>query len=135
LFILCITSIYVIYELVTSNKKCDDIGSSLHECLVGDTKSYVGLFDNGCIDVWHVKHMLLWFLIGMLSPNYIELVFYASVFYEISEHILFKYVCNKEALFCGRIEDIIINVTCYYLGSYVRNKQNEKQKIIENVIL
>lgn len=126
LFILCATSIYVIYGLVVAKAKCDDKGVSCDECLIGPTKSYAGMFDNGCLDVWHVKHMLLWFLIGMLSPNYILLVFYASVTYEISEHVVFKYMCGKEAMFCGRYEDILINVFFYYAGSYVRNKRNEK---------
>lgn len=122
LFILCITAIYIIYGSLTKTK-CDDKGDSSNECLIGPTKSYVGIFDNGCLDVWHVKHMLLWFLIGMLSPNHILLVFYASVAFEISEHMGFKYICGKEPMFCGRYEDILINVFFYYAGSYVRTKK------------
>jgi hypothetical protein len=127
LSILGVTMIYLIFLWMT-NKNCDDKGDSASECVIGNTKSYVGIFDNGCLDIWHVKHALLWLLIGLLAPNNYEiLVLISSIAFESLEHFMFKYLCKKEPIFCGRVEDIVINTGFYYLGSYMRNKQKEQK--------
>lgn len=94
-----------------------------NECLIGKQKKEAGIFVGGCVDIWHIYHILFWLLIGILIPHRFLLVIILSVSWEILEHYLFKYSpevkCND--LFCGRIEDTFLNIAGYLIGTYLSN--------------
>jgi hypothetical protein len=79
-----------------------------------------GLLFGGCIEYWHVLHMLLYVIIGLLMPNYYLFILIVSILWELFEHVSFKYIlrhCNS--MFCGRVEDIFLNMIGYIIGSYL----------------
>jgi len=86
-------------------------------CIIGKNKTYNGFISGGCFDIWHVLHFLYWILIGLMVPDMYTHVFVLSVGWETAEHLYFKHkkVCNS--IFCGRIEDIALNMGGYYLGN------------------
>lgn len=90
-----------------------------NQCLIGENKKKEGLTQNGCLDIWHIYHFQLWLLIGLLAPGYFELVLGISVGWEILESIVFKYMGECSSKFCGRPEDIVINVIAYVIGSQI----------------
>jgi hypothetical protein len=122
--------IYIFHGLIQSAKRkhmlSDKAPTSDNQCLLGNTKKINGIFANGCFDVWHVYHLLFWVLIGLLIPNHFILIGFVSASWEIIEHLLFK---NEKALFgienrctrgfCGRIEDIVLNIIGYTIGSKI----------------
>lgn len=100
-------------------RTCDNNNSlvSKQQCLLGNTKLYNGLFHGGCLDVFHILHILLWFLVGQLMPNRLMLILFLSISWETLEHFGFQYLCKTKNKFQGRIEDIFLNLLGYYLGS------------------
>lgn len=95
------------------------------QCLFGTSKNVAGLLAGGCVDVWHLYHLLFWVLIGLLAPGHVAFFAAASVLWELVEHAFFKVekrvlgcqTCNSA--FCGRVEDVAINVTGYLIGSAI----------------
>lgn len=75
--------------LIFLNKK-----SQNGQCLIGNNKYYSGLMWNSCIDIWHLYHLLLWILIGLLSPKYLIYVIIFSVIWESLEHFASIQLCN-----------------------------------------
>lgn len=122
--ILVIGCIVYIFAQAGKKKKCDDRGQSCNECILGNRKSYVGFLDGGCLDVWHIYHIQMWGIIGMLSPGYIEWVTVIAILWETIEHFVFKYECKKQPIFCGRVEDVIFNVVGYWIGENVMKIKN-----------
>lgn len=90
-----------------------------HQCIVGAKKQINGLTGRGCLDVWHVLHVLLWALIGVLAPNHVIAALLTSIAWETFEHFIFArhavFACTS--LFCGRIEDVFLNMFGYAIGS------------------
>lgn len=112
----------VAFGIIVANfikRKCDNNNSlaSFDQCIFGKTKLHNGLFHGGCLDVFHILHLLLWFLIGQLMPNQFLLVLFLSILWETLEHFGFQYLCKTKHQFQGRIEDIFLNMLGYYLGS------------------
>ncbi len=99
--------------------KCDNNNSitSNQQCIIGNNKLYNGLFHGGCVDVFHVLHILLWLLVGQLMPNQYLLIAVLSVLWETFEHFGFQYLCKTKNIFQGRIEDVFLNMVGYYIGS------------------
>jgi len=94
-----------------------------NECLIGKEKKINGLIFNGCLDIWHYSHIILYILIGLLYPNDYLFVFIISIIWELYEHFMFKYLvkksnCNENS--CLRIEDILLNLLGYFIGSNIR---------------
>jgi len=107
---LCVLVLYINEDLnkIDPNKMC----------LIGSVKKYQGLFGGGCLDIWHVQHVLFWMIIGILWPGHIGMVLLLSIAWELLEHIFFKYRKNLcQDFFCGRYEDIIANVIGYIFAS------------------
>ena len=90
-------------------------------CLIGDKKKLDGIFNNGCIDIFHVSHFLFWMLIGLHIPNKFILILIISICWETFEHFLFKYDNSCDDIFCGRVEDIFLNISGYFIGSCLIN--------------
>jgi len=96
------------------------------ECIIGGIKKINGVLFNGCLDFWHIAHILLYILIGILYPNNYILIIIISIIWEIYEHFMFKYIIKKSKcneLSCMRIEDIFLNLIGYFIGSFL-NKLN-----------
>jgi hypothetical protein len=100
--------------------KTDQSLVNSNECIIGTTKKEGGFLQGGCLDVWHIYHVLFWLLIGILMPNRIFLVLGLSLAWEVVEHFVFRNVSafHCRAIFCGRIEDIFSNMIGYLIGSY-----------------
>ena len=77
-----------------------------------------GLFWKGCFDTWHLSHVVLWFIVGCALPGYLIPVLIVSILWETIEHFTFKYY-NKKCYspYCGRIEDVFLNMLGYIIGS------------------
>lgn len=126
-FILIIsTVIYIIsmryyrkQYMIKNNINPDELDNK--ECIIGSCKKFKGLMSNGCLDVWHLYHMLFWILFGILYPNKYILILFISITWEVSEHIYGN---------CFRIEDIFINMISYIIGSYIANNRNKIQKYL-----
>jgi len=110
LFIILCVIFNVLYWKVKN--QCDN-------CIIGKNKRYSGILFGGCFEIFHVLHILFWFIIGLLAPNHYTLVIIVSVIWELFEHIYFKSTGLCTDLFCGRVEDIFTNVIAYALGSYM----------------
>jgi len=103
-----------------------------HECLIGKIKKVNGLFYNSCFDFWHILHILLYILIGLLFPNNYFIILIISIIWELYEHFMFKYVVKKvkcKDFICLRFEDILLNLIGYYIGNVIyqiiiRNNNN-----------
>jgi len=81
-----------------------------------------GLLFGCCIQYWHVLHMLLYVIIGLLMPNYYLFIIIISILWELFEHISFKYILHRcDTILCGRVEDIFLNIVGYIIGSYLAN--------------
>jgi len=93
-----------------------------NECLIGNIKQLNGFYGNSCLDVWHIYHLLFWILIGIFIPNQIVLCILISLSWELLEHIAFKYWKSCKDNMCGRIEDPIINLIGYIIGSFIASK-------------
>lgn len=117
--------IYIIVNGMISTHKCNDELSSESDCLIGIHKRFVGFFDEGCLDVWHISHVLLWINIGLLYPRHYTFIFMISILWETFEHFFFKYQCGKTPVFCGRLEDILLNMLGYYIGNKIENAYND----------
>ena len=87
------------------------------ECIIGKTKKLEGIIFGGCVDYWHISHLVLWFIVGKLSPNYHKLILTVSILWELFEHFCFKNCKNCKSMFCGRVEDIFLNILGYTIGS------------------
>lgn len=86
--------------------------------LFGNVKKVNGVLHGGCIDVWHVFHVLFWCIVGILAPGNYSLVLITAVTWETLEHLVFKYVSKRcTSPFCGRVEDIVLNLCGYVAGS------------------
>lgn len=92
-----------------------------NECLIGFTKKKDGILFGGCLDVWHVYHLLFWALIGLLAPGKFMIFFFIFVLWEFFENCCFKFKINSDcnSFICGRVEDIIINTIGYFIGNYI----------------
>lgn len=81
-----------------------------------------GLFHGGCVDVWHILHLLLYLNAGIIYPGKYLLFFIVSVSWEFFEHFVFNgRACSDP--YCGRIEDILINMAGYWIGSTLVTKK------------
>jgi hypothetical protein len=119
LIIICLIYIYFSSDI----KNCKYVSSKENnECILGSVKSCAGLFTGGCLDVWHVYHVLFWIIIGQLAPGRFLVTFLASVGWEVTEHFMFKYFCECRHFFCGRYEDIALNMIGYGIGSALAKK-------------
>ena len=104
-------------------------GSDDSECLSSGHKKVNGVFaGEGCIDVWHVRHVLMWITIGLIYPNHYIMAFVISLAFELAEHWFYSlddtnpigrlYTKNRcFDTFCGRYEDVILNMIGYSIGS------------------
>lgn len=99
------------------NKNLNNLKNENHECIIGSVKKKEGIFYSGCFDIWHIYHVLLYIIIGLIFPNHYILILLISLIWEYIEHIFFKdfKFCNQ--IFCGRYEDFILNLLGYYIGS------------------
>lgn len=96
-----------------------------NECLIGKEKKINGLFFNSCVDYWHLLHIILYILIGLLYPHNYTLILIISIIWEIYEHFMFKYIIKKsncKEFSCLRIEDIFLNLLGYFIGSSLISK-------------
>jgi hypothetical protein len=94
-----------------------------HECVIGKEKKINGILFNGCFDIWHYSHIILYMLIGLLYPNDYLFVLIISIIWEVYEHFMFKYLIKKSEcndLNCLRIEDVLLNLLGYFIGSNIR---------------
>ena len=101
--------------------------SNLHhnqnnDCLLGHTKQFEGIQLGGCIDVWHVYHLLFWMIIGMLVPRQYVLAFLIGVSWELLEHFSNTSEKAKNNIFKARYEDVIVNMIGYTIGSIIVTK-------------
>jgi len=97
------------------------------ECLIGNEKKVNGIFFNSCVDYWHLLHVVLYILIGLLYPNDYTLILIISVIWELYEHFMFKYLIKKSncnEFSCLRIEDVFLNLLGYFIGSSLDKAKN-----------
>ena len=98
-------------------------GPNTNECLIGKEKKVHGVLFGGCVDVWHVRHVLFWVLLGLLSPNRWKLALATSVAWELAEHVSFKYYLKScDDIVCARVEDVFLNMIGYGIGSFLGPK-------------
>jgi len=118
--ILLIALLWIIYGWL---KRCENnevtTVRQTGECLIGKEKKHAGIFFGGCFDIWHISHFLLWVLIGLLSPYHYWIAFGLSVGWEGYEHYKFKTDGSCTQILCGRVEDVVLNMGGYFLGSYM----------------
>jgi hypothetical protein len=88
-----------------------------NECIIGKEKKFEGILFGGCFDIWHFSHVILWGFIGVIAPNYYLQVITVSILWELIENYFFKKFKICDSIFCGRVEDPIINILAYFLGS------------------
>jgi hypothetical protein len=77
------------------------------------------LLGNGCVDSFHLNHIMLFAAVGLLVPfTEVLPVILISILFEGAEHISFKYITKdcKDA-WCHRSEDPFLNLLGYFLGS------------------
>lgn len=100
-------------------KKTDLPEPPENECITGGEKQLSGVLANGCFDVWHMSHVIFWLLIGLLVPGQYNIALLISISWELIEHVMFKIMkfCNNP--FCGRLEDIFLNMLGYTIGSLI----------------
>ena len=67
------------------------------------------LIGGGCLDMWHVIHFFFWTLIGLLLPDMYIPALMLTIAFELYEQFVYAS--------CGRIDDIIINMAGYTIGS------------------
>lgn len=99
----------------------NNIDNNNKECIWGLNKKKEGLLFNGCFDIWHIYHILLWILLGILMPKYYKLAICMSILWEIFEHLIFSNITqfNCNSFICGRIEDPFINLFSYIIGNII----------------
>lgn len=93
------------------------------ECLIGNEKKVNGIFFKGCVDYYHILHVLLFIQIGILYPNNYLIIFLLSILWELYEDLMFKFVIKKSNcndFTCLRIEDIFLNLLGYFIGSNIK---------------
>ncbi len=78
-----------------------------------------GMFFDGCFDIWHITHVLLWMLLGVITPHQYGLAILISVIWEVIEHIQFSRDGSCITPVCGRFEDLPLNMLGYVIGSYL----------------
>jgi hypothetical protein len=109
----------------TARRKFTDptIGNGT-ECLYGEAKQAAGILGSGCIDIWHLYHLIFWVLIGLLMPNAHLTILGLSVAWELTEHIAIIVVRGGcDSPFCGRVEDVFTNMIGYTIGSYLSSQR------------
>ena len=119
LIIICLFYNYFTFDFKNCKYSSD---KENNECIIGYVKSFAGIFTGGCLDVWHVYHVLFWIIIGQLAPGRFIMAFLASVGWEMTEHFGFKYICECRHFFCGRYEDVVLNMIGYGIGSALAKK-------------
>jgi len=125
-FIIIIINVIIIFIgwFLTSIKNTLTYHNNINkeqDCIISyhnnNIKKEAGIFYGSCVDYWHLLHILLYILIGILYPNNYIIIILTSIIWEIIEHFIFKYImkiCNDKI--CGRIEDIFLNIFGYLLG-------------------
>jgi len=114
--IICLLFIYVNPYI----KKMLDIKED-SQCITNGVKKFGGLLAGGCLDYWHIYHIVFWILIGLFVPGRYLMVFILSVLWELFEHCVCVYIthyCNAGSI-CGRVEDIFSNILGYFIGSII----------------
>lgn len=115
------------------------------QCIIGYIKKSNGIFYNGCLDIFHILHLILYIIIGIIYPNNYGLILLISILWELYENFMFKYFVKKSKcknIICLRFEDIILNIIGYYIGtniynhyhSYKNNKNNKDDKDDKDII-
>jgi len=112
--LVCIIGIGLIFSWYQQKKSKKQQNKT---CIIGKTKKLEGIIFGGCVDYWHISHLILWFIVGKLSPNYHFIVVIVSVLWELFEHFCFKNYKKCKSIFCGRFEDIVLNILGYTVGS------------------
>ena len=92
------------------------------ECIIGNNKQLNGFYGAGCLDIWHIYHLLFWILLGIFVPNQIIICIFVSLSWELLEHIVFKSCKSCSDNICGRFEDPIINLIGYIIGSFIASR-------------
>lgn len=90
-----------------------------NDCITQGVKKNNGIFANGCIDIWHIFHLIFWIIIGLLAPQKYILVLIISVIWELFEHFYFNAIKTCSDSFCGRVEDVFLNILGYIIGSLI----------------
>ena len=118
IFIVTIILILIAFFIIKGWKE-KEITDSSTECLnKNGIKKVEGILYGGCYDKWHVLHFILWLIIGMILPHKYILALITGIGWDYLEHYFFKYKfkwCDKP--FCGRREDILLNMSGYIIGS------------------
>ena len=117
--VLILAFIYIVSEWFSQNNVDDEINSCLIQTSKNKYKKINGLLHNGCFDIYHMSHILLWMLVGVILPNKYITVFMISIMWEVTEHITFKKNGSCKSDICGRYEDILLNMLGYTIGSYL----------------
>ena len=134
-FLFKIQSYTIAYLLLLFIGICNSVGwfnkdtymTNNDECLIGKEKKVNGIFFNSCVDYWHLLHVVLYILIGLLYPNDYTLILIISVIWELYEHFMFKYLIKKSncnEFSCLRIEDVFLNLLGYFIGSSLDKAKN-----------
>ena len=115
--------ILIIFDNLLKSSKCKEgtLDISRTQCILGKTKLYGGLLFGGCLDIYHILHILLWVIVGELSPNRYMLVLTISILWEVFENYGFAFLCNKHKKVNARFEDVFLNLGGYYGGSLLAN--------------
>lgn len=118
-YILILLSITILVCITSWNiqKQKNKKANPSNECLIGQIKKKEGLYYSGCFDIWHVYHFMLYIIVGLLLPYQYPIIIIITILWEYIEHISFKKLKMCNQFFCGRIEDIFLNLLGYYVGS------------------
>lgn len=124
---------YILFTWSSYGKTINSVDAS--ECLIGQQKTSEGfILGQGCLDIWHVFHFLFWVIVGLLSPNHFVIALILSVLWEAVEHVAFKHgkIQQCDAKLCIRLEDIVLNMLGYMVGSVVANYQDQQKHKMQN---
>ena len=105
-------------------------------CIYGKKKKFNGLYYNGCVDTFHLIHISLYAVIGLLMKDIFDdkfiyyeytVVFLFSLAFELFEHYCFYgNVCFDT--YCGRLEDPFLNLFGYVLGKKIAGEKNDDER-------
>lgn len=115
-----------------------------NQCIIGNSKKVNGIFFNSCLDIFHILHIILYIIIGIIYPNNYGLILLISILWELYENFMFKYFAKNgkcKDIICLRFEDIILNIIGYYIGTNIYNyyyyhyyKNNKDDKDDKDII-
>ena len=115
-YVLLLCSIVILYIVISIQYK-EHVGDMI--CSKDLERVYV---KSPKITGWEFSHFILYFIIGIFSPKFYEILFF-GVLWEIFEYVYGVYTNRKKYWTSGGVQgqltDIIMNILGFLLGSFI----------------